>query len=350
MKSNLFVQAAIAAAVLFVAGCDKEAEKIQLQTPAPKAEVTETSVECTVSWAADENAVNYSWKLVETADPTVAVAEDAAFTGSAKTFTDLKEDTEYVFSVTAIAAPETNYLNSEEAKVTFKTGVIPRAEAPVFRGSAITDIGASVTWGVVDGASYKYRIVAKDDPSKNLNSDTDKTFDDPFVTLAGLTASTSYIIYVQSIPTTDSGLTASLESEFEFTTETAATDPWVAVTFEYRVFAEKNTLIIHNVPNSKAANYYTTTENVNVIGEGLAKESTYANYVVWDYEDNVPGVYSNTSIHKFNDNGQGWKAGNNLFYAAVGETKNGDVKLNWFWLEMPENPGDDVKILDSPEI
>ena len=124
----------------------------------------------------------------------------------------------------------------------------------------------------------------------------------------------------------------------------------MAVAFEYRVFAEKNTLIAHNVPNSQAANYYTTTENVNVIGDGLAAEKTFANYTVWDYEDHAPGVYANTSIHKFNNNGHGWKAGANLFYGAVGETKNGDVTLNWFWLEMPENPGDDVKILDSPEI
>lgn len=349
MKSNLFAQAAIAAVVFVVAGCDKEAEKIQLQTPVPEAAVEATSAECTVSWTAVENAANYSWKLYESATPDVALAEDAAFTKVSQTFTNLKEDTEYIFTVTAIAAPETNYLNSEEAKVTFKTGVIPRAEAPVFRTSAVTDAGVSVTWSVIEGASYKYRIVAKDDPSKNLNSDADKTFEDPFVTLAGLTASTSYIIYVQTIPSSESGLVASNEAAFEFTTEAAATTPWVAVAFEYRVFAEKNTLIIHNVPNSKAANYYTTTEPVNVIGGGYEKESTYANYVVWDYEDHVAGVYANTSIHKFNNNGQGWKAGENLFYAAVGETKNGDVALNWFWLEMPENPGDDVKILDSPK-
>lgn len=349
MRSNLFVQAAIAAVVLVVAGCDKEAEKVQLQTPVPEASVEATTVECTVSWANVENAVNYSWKLYESATPDVVLAEDAAFAEVSKTFTDLKEDTEYVFAVTAIAAPETNYLDSEEAKVTFKTGVIPRAEAPVFRTSAVTDAGVCVTWSVVDGAAYKYRIVAKDDPSKNLNGDADKTFEDPFVTLAGLTASTSYIIYVQTIPSAESGLVASKEAEFGFTTEAAATTPWVAVAFEYRIFAEKNTLIIHNVPNSQAANYYTTTETVNVIGGGYDKESTYANYVVWDYEDHVPGVYANTSIHKFNNNGQGWKVGENLFYAAVGETKNGDVALNWFWLEMPENPGDDVKILDSPK-
>ncbi len=350
MKSNLIAQAAIAAAVFFVAGCDKDAEKIQLQPPAPKAEVTETSAECTVSWTAVENAANYSWKLVETADPTVVVEEDASYIGDFKTFRDLKEGTEYDFTITAIATPETNYLNSEEAKVTFTTGVVPRAEAPTFRTSAVTDAGVSVTWSVIDGASYKYRIVAKDNPATNLNSDAEKTFEDPFVTLAGLTASTSYIIYVQTVPSENSGLENSNESAFEFTTEAEATDPWVAVAFEYRVFAGKNTLIIHNVPNSKAANYYTTTETVNVIGDGHDTEAKLSQYIVWDYEDHEPGVYANTSIHKFNNNGSGWKAGDKIFYAAVGETKNGDTKLNWFWLEMPENPGDDVKILDSPEI
>lgn len=349
MKRNLFVQAAIAAAVLVFAGCDKEAEKIQLQTPEPKAETEAATAGGTVSWAAVENAASYSWKLYETAEPTVVVAEDAAFSGVSKTFTDLKEDTEYEFTITAVAAPETNYLNSEEAKVTFKTGIIPRAEAPVFRTSAVTDAGACVTWSVVDGATYKYRIVAKDDPSNNLNSDANEAFEDPFVTLAGLTASTSYIIYVQTIPSAESGLEASKETEFEFTTEAAATTPWVAVAFEYRVFAEKNTLIIHNVPNSKAANYYTTTENVNVIGDGLDTESAFSEYVIECYDYHEAGTYANTPIHKFNNLAQGWKAGDKLFYGAVAEDKNGNTKLNWFWLEMPENPGDDVKILDSPK-
>lgn len=49
MKSNLFVQAAVAASVLVVAGCDKDAEKIQLQTPEPKAVVESTTVECAVT-------------------------------------------------------------------------------------------------------------------------------------------------------------------------------------------------------------------------------------------------------------------------------------------------------------
>lgn len=347
MRSNLFIQAAFAATILFAASCDKDDEKIQLQTPVPVATPEENSTGCVIVWAADENAADYSWTLCETADPTVPVAENASFVGNSKTFGDLKEDTEYVFSITALAAPESNYLNSEEAKVTFRTNIIPRAEAPTFRTSAVTDAGVSVTWSVIDGASYKYRIVAKDNPSTDLNSDADKTFEDPFVTLSGLTASTSYIIYVQTVPAAGSELENSNEAAFEFTTEAAATDPWVAVAFEYRVFAGKNTLIIHNVPNSKAANYYTTTENQNVIGNGLATEKQFANYTVWDYEDHVPGVYANTSIHKFNNNGSGWKAGDKLFYGAVGETKNGDVTLNWFWLEMPTNPGDDVKILDT---
>lgn len=169
------------------------------------------------------------------------------------------------------------------------------------------------------------------------------------VTLAGLTASTSYIIYVQTIPSAESGLVASNEATFEFTTEATATTPWVAVAFEYRVFAEKNTLIIHNVPNSQAANYYTTTENVNVIGGGYDTESAFSEYVIECYDYHEAGTYANTSIHKFNNLGQGWKAGNNLFYGAVAEDKKGNTKLNWFWLEMPENPGDDVKILDSPK-
>lgn len=347
MNRKTFVQTAFAAIALLAAGCSEEAEKTQLQAPTPSVLPEETSAACEISWQAVENASCYSWKLFETAEPETAVKEDAASTLTSLTFSDLEESTEYTFSVMAVAPQDGDWLNSATVSVKFKTGAVPHAEAPAFRAEALTDVGVCVTWSIVEGASYKYRIVAKDNPSENLNGDADKTFDDPFVTLSGLKASTSYIIYVQSVPAEDSGMAASDESAFEFTTEAAATSPWVAVAFEYRVFADKNTLIVHNVPNSQAANYYTTTENQNIIGNGLAKESTYAYYVTDDYEYHTPGVYANTSIHKFNDNGQGWSAGKNLFYAAVGETKNGDLKLNWFWLEMPENPGDDVKILDS---
>ncbi|MBS7293527.1 MAG: hypothetical protein KIG75_07890, partial [Bacteroidales bacterium] len=96
MKSNLFVQAAIAASVLVVAGCDKDAEKTQLQTPEPKAVVESTTVECTVTWKAVENAAGYSWTLCEAADPATVVSEETIFTDVAKTFSNLKEDTEYV--------------------------------------------------------------------------------------------------------------------------------------------------------------------------------------------------------------------------------------------------------------
>lgn len=337
----------MAAAVLLAAGCDKEVEKTPLQVPTIS--VTTESVNVRITWSDDENADCWSWKLTEGANSTTTVAQDNSYTNNLKIFEDLKEDTEYTFTVTAVAAEGSNYLNSAEAKTTFTTGVIPRADAPVFRTNAVTDKGVCVTWSEVEGASYKYRITTKADPSKNINTDADKTFDDPYVTLSGLDAATQYVIYVQVVPAAETGLEASHEAEFEFTTEAEATDPWVAVAFEYRVFAGKNTLIVHNVPNSKAANFYTTTENVNVIGGGMASETQMANFIVSDYEEHVPGVYMNSSIHKFNDNGQGWKAGNNLFYAVVGETKNGDVKLNWFWLEMPANPGDDVKILDSPK-
>lgn len=349
MKQNQFTLAALAAAALLAAGCNKEAKETQLQTPAVSVSCTENSATAKVEWSDDANADCWSWKLSESADIATPVAEESSFKEHSTVFDNLKEDTEYTFSITAVAAPGSGYLNSEETTTTFRTGIIPRATAPEFKTSAVTDAGVCVTWGEVEGVTYKYRITTKADPSTTLNTDADKDFSDPFVTLAGLKASTPYIIYVQSVPAAESGLVPSSETEFEFTTEAEATEPWVAVTFEYRTFAEKNTLIVHNVPNSKAANYYTTTENVNVIGDGLDTESALANYIVWDYEDHVPGVYANTSIHKFNNNGQGWKAGDHLFYAAVGETKNGDVKLNWFWLEMPENLGDDVKILDSPD-
>ena len=78
------------------------------------------------------------------------------------------------------------------------------------------------------------------------------------------------------------------------------------------------------MPNSKVKDYFTTTENVNVIGEGYATESQLAYFIVSDYEEHMPGVYSNTPIHKFNNLSPGWKAGDNLFYAAVGEDKNGN--------------------------
>lgn len=45
----------------------------------------------------------------------------------------------------------------------------------------------------------------------------------------------------------------------------------------------------------------------------------------------------------------GMESRGKLFYGAVAEDKKGNTKLNWFWLEMPGNPGDDVTILDSPK-
>lgn len=318
-----------------------------LSTPVLTCNADDKSANCTISWNAVDKASSYSWQLFEAADKSVAVKSAEKVSECEVKFDDLKEETDYVFEVIAIAVTGSDDLDSETASVKFHTGAVPRAEAPKFKTSCYTDYGVCVTWSEVAGAEFKYRIVKKEDPSTNLNSDADATFTEPYVVLNGLSAATSYIVYVQVVPPAESGLEASIESAFEFATEAEATEPWVAVSFEYRVFAEKNTIFCHNVPNSKAAHYYTTTENVNVIGEGYASEKELANYVVWDYEDHVPGVYCDTPLHRFNNNGQGWKAGDKLFYAAVGETANGDTKLNWFWVEMPENPGDDVKILDT---
>lgn len=322
MRANLIATAATAAVVLFVAGCGKEV-KTPLVTPEPSCVVSIDSKSYEFSWSAVENASAYSYKLVAE-DGTVA-KEDAACSGTQTSVSGLAAGVEYTFSVTAVAADGGSDADSEEASLKFKAVGIP--------GSAITDAGACLTWKA-DAESYSYRLVAKDAPQTDLLKEDGLT--ETSLTFKGLSAATSYIAYVNDVP-------------YLFTTAEAspAGKPWVAVVFEYKEFAGKNTIYCHNVPNSIAKDYFTTTENVNVIGEGWATESQLAYYIVSDYEEHKPGVYANTAVHRFNNNGAGWKAGDKLFYAAVGEDKNGNDVLNWFWVEMPANPGDDIKILDT---
>lgn len=129
------------------------------------------------------------------------------------------------------------------------------------------------------------------------------------------------------------------------------TSPWVDVRFSYETVGGKGTLRVTNKANVKCAHFYSSTETVNVIGEGYDDEKTLIGYILLDYEENVPGVYMDTAEHKFNNNGAGFKAGDKLFYYVVGvdaADKPGD--LNWFWVEIPANIGDPVIILDSPEV
>lgn len=133
--------------------------------------------------------------------------------------------------------------------------------------------------------------------------------------------------------------------------EVVVTSPWVDVEFSYETVGGKGTLRVTNKANVKCAHFYSSTETVNVIGEGYDDEKTLIGYILMDYEDGVPGVYMDTAGHKFNNNGAGFKAGDKLFYYVVGvdaADKPGD--LNWFWVEIPANIGDPVIILDSPEV
>ena len=315
MKTNLIATAAAAAVVLFAAGCNKEEVKTPLVSPEPSYVVSVDSKAYEFSWTAVENASAYSYKVVA-ADGTVA-KEDAACTATEASVSGLAAGTEYTFSVSAVATEGTSDADSEAASIKFTAVAIP--------GSAITDAGACLTWKA-NAETYSYRLVAKDAPQTDLLKEDGLT--DTYLTFKGLSAATSYIAYVNDVP-------------YLFTTADASTaeKPWVAVVFEYKELSGKNTLYCHNVPNSAVKDYFTTTDSMNIIGEGMATESQFAYYLVLDYENNEPGIYANTALHKFNDNGAGWKAGNNLFYAAVGEDKNGNDVLNWFWLEMPGESG-----------
>ena len=332
MKRSFLCYAASVAMLMLAAGCDKQ--EVKLAAPQPEFSVVDGL--STVTWSPVDDAALYLYELTTTDG--VSVAKGARTAGNESvSFSDLTVGQEYDFSVFARSMVGSGILDSDPATVSF----VAKNPAPKFTGSAITDAGACVTWSATTG-SYAYRLVKKGDEGTDLLSET---ISDTYITVKNLQASTSYVVYVKSV--SDASDLDSGEASFEFTTDAAATTPWVAVTFEYCVYADANTLVCHNVPNSKVAAYYSTTENVNVIGDGYDTESRLAYYIVSDYEDHVPGVYCNTPIHRFNNYSMGWKGGEKLFYAVVAEDSNGNDVLNWFWLEMPAAPGSDVIVNDA---
>lgn len=168
------------------------------------------------------------------------------------------------------------------------------------------------------------------------------------MTLAGLKANTTYVLKVKTLAEESSELADSKESVFEFTTEQTATTPWTEVVFEFRPLGEKNAIFCHNVPNSAVEHFYSSTESHNVIGSGQAPEAEYAKYLIYDFEDNVPGIYQDYPLNKFGNGAVGWKKGDHLFYAVVSADKGEKTKTaNWFYVEMPEHADEDVVILDS---
>ena len=174
------------------------------------------------------------------------------------------------------------------------------------------------------------------------------------IAFSGLKPATAYTLEVVELAGDDPGYTDSDPAKASTTTAdepVVVTSPWVNVEFSYETVGGKGTLRVANKANVKCAHFYSSTETVNVIGEGYDDEKTLIGYILMDYEDGVPGVYMDTAEHKFNNNGAGFKAGDKLFYYVVGvdaADKPGD--LNWFWVEIPANIGDPVIILDSPEV
>lgn len=323
MYNNLLKVAAFSLLVL-AAGCAKDSDPQSLATP----ELTfqeHSAVEYSFMWKAVEHADSYSYKL-ETAEG-VVVAENATYANTSVTVSDLSEGSKYNFHVTALSQSDPDYLPSETASVSFTTGVIQRVASPEFKNSCKTDVGVCVTW-LPSSGKFSYDIAAKDAPETSLGAET---ISDPYVTLAGLKANTAYVLKVKTLAEEGSELADSKESVFEFTTEQAATTPWTEVVFEYRPLGEKNAIFCHNV-----------------IGSGQADEATYAKYLIFDFEDNVPGIYQDYPLNKFGNGAIGWKKGDHLFYAVVSADKGEKTKTaNWFYVEMPENADEDVVILDS---
>lgn len=191
MYNNLLKVAAFSLLVL-AAGCAKDSDPQSLATP----ELTfqeHSAVEYSFMWKAVEHADSYSYKL-ETAEG-VVVAENATYTNTSVTVSDLSEGSKYNFHVTALSQSDPDYLPSETASVSFTTGVIQRVASPEFKNSCKTDVGVCVTW-LPSSGKFSYDIAAKDAPETSLGAET---ISDPYVTLAGLKANTAYVLKVKTL-------------------------------------------------------------------------------------------------------------------------------------------------------
>lgn len=218
---------------------------------------------------------------------------------------------------------------------------------PVLTCSEPTTESFTVSWEAVENASaYAWSI-----SSGETMIDSSEECTETSASFTGLTAGTSYEVTVKALSGDKKKFLDSKEATISATTKEAPTEPWVDTAFEYAEIGGKNTLVITNTPNILCTHYYSTTANVNVIGEGYDDEQTFINYMVMDYEYGEPGVYRDSGTHQFNNNGAGFSAGDTLFYGVAGEDADGKTgKLNWAWIQMPQNPGDQVIILDGPGV
>ncbi len=223
-------------------------------------------------------------------------------------------------------------------------------EAPVgVVFSRVQQTTLAVSWNPVPQAgAYAYRLLKFSAGDAVTLVKAENEFYPTHVTFTGLTSDTRYSFEVrarafQDSPYSDSGTTKS-----EIVTAPEVATPWVEVVFSCTEQDGKRGLHIVNIANSKCGHFYSTTANVNVIGDGLDDEPTFIANLISEYEAGTPGVYRDSKEHDFNDDGAGFKAGDHLFYGVAGVDKAGNPGgLNWYWVEVPAAPGDPVLILDS---
>lgn len=217
--------------------------------------------------------------------------------------------------------------------------------------SQVRQTSFTVSWPAVEHATaYAYRLLKLSEGDAVTLVKANHESYATQVAFTELTPGTRYLFEVHARAAQGSGYADSKKTKDEITTLPEATTPWVEVVLSYVEKGEKGTLHIVNKPNSKCAHFYSTTANVNVIGEGLDDERTFTDYMISDYETGVPGVYRDSKEHDFNDNGAGFTSGDRLFYGVAGVDAAGKVgDLNWCWVEIPAKAGSPVIILDASE-
>lgn len=240
---------------------------------------------------------------------------------------------------------------SDEPAAPAPAPVPQRLAAPEVRVSEVGATSFRASWNAVPQAgSYSYELFAQVNgtPSRvegrSRYASTDVLFE-------GLTASTAYEVRVRALaPDGGAHLDSNDGTAQTVTLAPAPTAPWVEIALTCVDLNGKLAVQAANSPNALCAHYYLSTANVNVIGDGLDTEAQVIEYLLLDYEENVPGIYRDKEVLTCNNNGTGLDAGQKLFYYVVGEDASGKTgALNWVWFEVPAHAGDEVVILDSPD-
>lgn len=217
--------------------------------------------------------------------------------------------------------------------------------------SQVQQTTLAVSWDPVQQAgAYGYRLLKFSPGDAVTLVKAENEIYRTHITFMELTPGTRYAFEVRARAFQDSAYSDSETKKSEIVTASEVATPWVEVVFSYMEQNGKGALHIANISNSKCAHFYSTTANVNVIGDGIDDEPTFVEYLISDYENGTPGVYRDSEEHNFNDNGAGFDAGDHLFYGVAGVDRDGiPGDLNWYWVEVPVRPGDPVLVLDAAD-